>query len=993
MLVKRLCFLLLIYNSFIAIGQKRDLELFQNGFYIRQYSETGGLIANRCEYTFEDSRGFLWIPTYNGLSRFDGKEFVNYGTGEGLPASHIIQVSEDSVGFIYVASNNGIARFTGYNKTSNSYFYTYPETTGLTYPIRGALAIDSTTIIFQQEDASVTLLRNHRLLQLSPGNTLAGNLLYRRKFDYYYAYARDTMRVFDAAFKNIANIYHPASAFQEESLDSIGNLHLHSGNHQQVISGTKVIHNTIFPDSVTYTEFMDTLNKLFCYKQGTLYYYDNYSSTKVLDLKGLSLQPNGLTRVRDGSLWLSTGGVSGGAGLFHIVPVCYQVNDLLKRNDAAGINSQIKEWVNAVITDEKGISWYCTENGIYKAESGKPIQHYVFAGKPEFWGERSNSIMGAREAKNGDVWFYGYAGAVLYSKGNFTHYTDQNGITRGAVRHLSIDRQGNVLVLEAVKRLLVLKADGFVPIRKPEGIANFNPEEMSNDQKGDVWIEMSKKFYKIERDVTGNYKVTDSIFSNPYSTAGSIVNFGFDKPGNCWVGYTGNKLQVYFIGADGHYNYTNSVIYTSDDGLSSIQVSNSYFSHDDKGNITIINRIDGIKKSYSIEIANALRRKNLPGPQVTLTGMLINYNEPDWMTLGYTPGPWGFPPTCVLRHRYNNIVFNYTGVSLSHSADIVYQVMLKGYDTTWRETATRSASYTNLPAGDYAFFVKAMNTNGVWGKPGEYHFTILPPWYKTWWAMVLWVMLCLFLFYLLFFIRLNHIRMSGLRESNVFKSNLIGLIGHDMLTPLLYISKVSQQLRNYNEKLSRQTTLESLGDINTTATKLHFFGESIVHWIKTQSTGYRPIAELFNINHTIKELTDFHHPLAIEKENELVYTATEDQYGYQDPNLVRIILHNLLLNANKFTAHGKIIISSQIKDNWLMISVKDNGRGMDEGKVHSLNNMHPIQSTPGTGKEKGWGMGYTVIIDLLKFSGGKLHVSSALNEGTEVTVQLPSREP
>ena len=61
---------------------------------------------------------------------------------------------------------------------------------------------------------------------------------------------------------------------------------------------------------------------------------------------------------------------------------------------------------------------------------------------------------------------------------------------------------------------------------------------------------------------------------------------------------------------------------------------------------------------------------------------------------------------------------------------------------------------------------------------------------------------------------------------------------------------------------------------------------------------------------------------------------------------------------------------------------------MDQNKVDSLNQFQPILSSPGTLQEKGWGMGYKMIMDLLKFSNGTLHVKSKLNEGTEVTIRL-----
>src|SRR4051794_5921482 len=130
-------FLICVFTSYLSIAQEGELQYYKNGFYVKQYSEITGLVYNYCKNVFEDSRGFLWIATTKGLSRFDGKQFANYGIKEGLPGANITQIEEDSLGYIYVATTEGIARFTGYNQSTKSYFYVYPETLHRKLPLEG----------------------------------------------------------------------------------------------------------------------------------------------------------------------------------------------------------------------------------------------------------------------------------------------------------------------------------------------------------------------------------------------------------------------------------------------------------------------------------------------------------------------------------------------------------------------------------------------------------------------------------------------------------------------------------------------------------------------------------------------------------------------------------------------------------------------------------------------------------------------------------------
>jgi ligand-binding sensor domain-containing protein len=78
---------------------------------IRVFTIADGLPQNEINCVFEDSRGFLWIGTTDGLARFDGRDFTTYGVAEGLPHPSVNHILEVPDGSLWLATGGGVARF------------------------------------------------------------------------------------------------------------------------------------------------------------------------------------------------------------------------------------------------------------------------------------------------------------------------------------------------------------------------------------------------------------------------------------------------------------------------------------------------------------------------------------------------------------------------------------------------------------------------------------------------------------------------------------------------------------------------------------------------------------------------------------------------------------------------------------------------------------------------------------------------------------------
>ncbi len=236
---------------------------------------------------------------------------------------------------------------------------------------------------------------------------------------------------------------------------------------------------------------------------------------------------------------------------------------------------------------------------------------------------------------------------------------------------------------------------------------------------------------------------------------------------------------------------------------------------------------------------------------------------------------------------------------------------------------------------------------------------------------------------------LNDVMYSLETKSN-FQKKVISLIGHDMIIPLKYINKVSQQLITYRDRLGEGTKAEAISEINNTSAALAYLGDSIVHWIKLQENSFAAEAYHLEFRATIlDELLPLHERMAAEKDNIILVNMHKELHCMQDPVILKIILHNLLINANKFTSKGTITIEVNKLDGHLSVKVSDTGVGMPDEIKNNLNQMRAVNSRKGTNKESGWGLGYRLIIELLKTCSGRLRVQSAEEKGSSVEIILP----
>jgi signal transduction histidine kinase len=93
------------------------------------------------------------------------------------------------------------------------------------------------------------------------------------------------------------------------------------------------------------------------------------------------------------------------------------------------------------------------------------------------------------------------------------------------------------------------------------------------------------------------------------------------------------------------------------------------------------------------------------------------------------------PPAPAIAYANNNLRFAYSASAYEEPGRLQFQTRLEGFDREWSGWSNRTErEFTNLPPGDYRFRVRAMNIYDHVSREAAYSFTILPPWWRTWWA-------------------------------------------------------------------------------------------------------------------------------------------------------------------------------------------------------------------------------------------------------------------
>jgi len=232
-----------------------------------------------------------------------------------------------------------------------------------------------------------------------------------------------------------------------------------------------------------------------------------------------------------------------------------------------------------------------------------------------------------------------------------------------------------------------------------------------------------------------------------------------------------------------------------------------------------------------------------------------------------------------------------------------------------------------------------------------------------------------------------HTQSVKLNELNLLKDRLIGVLAHDLRAPISTLRGLFTLM--IDKSISHSEFIEMTPTVFNKLEHTSDFLDTLLFWINSQVDTTDANIKAFKIDEVVgKELMHLEDKI---KQKDLGTTVDIDPSitAFADPSSIRIVIHNFLTNAIKFSNRGGLIeISAYIESNRMFFCIKDNGIGMSEQHLANLFKSR-VNSLQGTENESGTGMGLLFCKDLIEKYNGKIWIESKLDIGTRLCFDLP----
>jgi len=227
-----------------------------------------------------------------------------------------------------------------------------------------------------------------------------------------------------------------------------------------------------------------------------------------------------------------------------------------------------------------------------------------------------------------------------------------------------------------------------------------------------------------------------------------------------------------------------------------------------------------------------------------------------------------------------------------------------------------------------------------------------------------------------------------LAQLNGVKNKFFSIVSHDLRNPLANLKMLFSMYRE--GQLDDSELNELLSKLEETIYTTAAFLDNLLEWSKSQLDGIVVRPSVFSLEDTISGNITMVANQIKTKELHFENKVSKNIKVFADPNMVDVIVRNLISNCIKFCRPGdSVTVDAAEKDDRIILSIKDTGPGMTESNLKNLFSLEHTVSV-GTSGEKGHQIGLILCRDMAEQNNGSITVESKSGEGTVFFIELPS---
>ncbi len=756
--------LLLSFTLYLVVS---TFSLHAQNYKFRQYGVEDGICHPFVYTVIQDTKGYIWLGTGEGLCRYNGFEFDGDFEADSLPDAFVKKSHRDSEGNLWFGHNDG--SITLYDGTE---FLVMDIEDKINSTINGiaedpegriVFATQNQGLIIIDEDHGVEIIQEpfKRKLISSISFTPEGQLLVGA-FDglhlYGYDFSADTI-TYQSKISAVPNTQITAIVYdgqrghfwigsQDEGLYA---LRLDE-NNPAASSSEKIGNDGILEYTSILSITVDREGYLWLSTRGEGVYklavsVDDLSITEFVNFgehNGLgSKYTTDVFQDMEGNFWISTYG-NGLAGLFDEAFTFHDYQDqtgttlssvltdeegfwmagngkLVRYN--TGLQSTMKEYgpgsglpmdkITALYEDDKGYLWIGTGNsGLYRMNVEQEVISRYFISQNSL-----ENIVNAIDGAGDIIWMATNNGvfSINFGTGKMERFGIGPRIPHNKINDVYVDSEGNAWIATRSNGIVSVNTEMEYSIAAEQMVV-LEFISITEDEYGNLWAATANDgIFQFLADTLEHYSTYNGLKS---TACYSIVD---DRQGNIWIGH---RLGLSKLDLERRIVVT----YGTESGINGDCQPNASAVTSD--GVVLFGTSDGL-----VQFDTKKERRNQTPPLTSIISVNIADKEYD------------ITKPIVLPYGIYKVRIEWIGLNFAAPEKVTYQYKLDGYDDWSDPTSQVFEQYPRIEDGTYTFMLMAYNSENVGTEvPVEFRLRIKLPIWKTWWFITIAILMLISFF-------------------------------------------------------------------------------------------------------------------------------------------------------------------------------------------------------------------------------------------------------